>query len=210
MTEEEIIKAYAEHPDMEACMVKAKADGISNPAAHCKSKFDEEASSTLNDLAKSLELSEWDTEGLVAKIKTLQTAQTAGSQFEEQTKTEIAALKGKLLVSDYSEKVILLDLVPGTTKEKAEKLADLETSAGKDAANMVFTAWEGQQESAKKAQITETVLRPGDELPPSEFSEALAKVKEADSKLSDGDAIKKTMRDNPGLSASRNGVATEA
>ena len=195
----------AEHPGMAACMDKAKADGIEDPAAYCKAKFDEEASVTLKTLAKSLDLSEWDGEGVLVKMQGLLAAEVKGSKFEEETTSKIQELTSKLLVSEYSEKVESLELVSGTRQEKAEQLAKIDTFAGAETATLLLTSWEAQQKAAEAAKITETVLRPGNELAPSEFSEALVKYKTDNPMASESDALKATMRSNPELAATRNG-----
>ena len=190
---------------MRACMAKAKADGVEDPAAYCKAKFGEEASVTLNELAKAMDLSEWDGEGILVKVQGLLASESNGSKFEEETTSQIRDLTSKLLISEYSEKVESLELVSGTRQAKAEQLAKIETLAGAETATLLLESWEAQQKAAEAAKITETVLHTGSELAPSEFSEALVKYKTDNPSASESDALKATMRSNPSLAASRNG-----
>ncbi|MCH8234439.1 MAG: hypothetical protein IIB82_17630 [Bacteroidetes bacterium] len=72
-------------------------------------------------------------------------------------------------------------------------------SVGKETATMVLEAWQGQQKSADEAKIATTVLTPGNELAPSEFSEVAEKVRADNPNRSEAEVMKKAMKEYAGI-----------
>ncbi len=198
------ITRYAEHPDMASCIAKAKADGVADPEVFCRNKFDEEAATTLAELAKSLSLSEWDSAGILVKMKELMVSKEEGSKFEEETNKKMDGLLHDNRVFYFQEETIKLTLIPGTPKENAEKLATLEGKAGAETATMMLESWQAQEKSAQEAKVSKAVLKPGHDLEEGEFSEAVTKYQEEHEGTSKADAIKATMRSNAELASNRN------
>lgn len=193
----------------DSCLAQARTDGVDDPAAHCKEKLTPSASDNselLSGIAKALNLSEWDNDTILVKMKELATASNGSASFEEKATKEIAELRQQNRVFHYQETTIGFTEIPGTAKENAEKLAEIEASAGEVTAKMMLESWEAQNDSAKKAKISTSVLESGEHVS-AEFSESVKKYQEANPDSSRADALKEVMRKNPTQAASRNGTS---
>lgn len=202
---------FAAHPDgvdpeaWASCMAKAREDGVDDPEAHCRTKFEEEAKEVEldKDVVKALGLEEKATkEQILAKVVILTKEQ---SKFEEATSElakEVAALKHNGRVSHYESEVAVLTHTNGKAKERAEKLATIESTAGLDTATELLSSWKLADEYAEKAGITTALLDGGSD-DESSFDKEVAKYEEANPKESRAEAIKATIKAHKDLYQAR-------
>jgi hypothetical protein len=79
------------------------------------------------------------------------------SQFSSEERDALATLHQERMVSQYMEHTEGLTVIPGTTRERAEKLANMEEEDAVDR----LREWRAFQESTEKAGVTQTLLQSG-------------------------------------------------
>lgn len=156
------------------------------------------------ELAKTLNLADDATEAqiLEAVKSQVQKAQENGDrppqkEFQE-IQAELVDLRRKDRIHDYEEETSALNLIPGKPRDRAIRLAEVEASAGKDAAKALLGDWQQMQKFAEEAGITRAILDGGADGNVSTFDAAVSKFA-AEKSVSVGEATKAVMKDQPDL-----------
>ncbi len=182
----------------QACLTKARADGIENPEAHCKTQLGGSSSMSTAETAKALGLSEWaDEKAILEEIAKLKVSSTA---FAEQG-VSIKSMETKILTSEYSAETAKLTHYPGKPEEMAIELVRIHQEIGESTAKDMLTAWQKTNGYAEQAGITKAQLAQGDGKPdePATFEEKLSEFKVEHPDASERDATLATMKQHPRL-----------
>ena len=108
-----------------------------------------------NDISSALGLpTTASTEDVVQAIAALR-----ASSFSEEERTALHSLQREQRVSHFMEQVTPLDVIPGTPRDKAEKLTDLETQVSPFEAETRLGEWKAYQQTAEQAGVTQSLLR---------------------------------------------------
>ena len=141
-------------------------------------------------------------EDIIAAIKALlETAKAAAPEGEmakefAKANTRIDVLEGEKSVRDWEDKTREFKAIPGTAHENAVKLADIETKAGKEAAETQYAALKEANRLAEEAlKITGTTRTAG----PTDFDNEVAKHTKDNPKDSKSEAIKAVSHARPDL-----------
>ncbi len=89
--------------------------------------------------------------GAIAAIKS--------SSFSEEQKSSFEEMQRSYRVAHYMEETVNLKAMPGTPKEQAEKLAELEAKTSTEIADERLAEWKSYQEMADTAGVTSTLLQ---------------------------------------------------
>ena len=81
------------------------------------------------------------------------------SSFSEEERETLASLQREQRISYYTEQVASLDVIPGTSREKAEKLTDLEFAVTPYEAESRLNEWKAYAANAEQAGVTQSLLR---------------------------------------------------
>lgn len=98
-------------------------------------------------------------------------------QFSETERQTLQDLKNERRISNFMEQTTKLDVVPGSAREKAERLLKLEDILGKDASNQQLKDWQAFSESIEAAGVTKTLLSAYSEKDDSAPGKAEAKIR---------------------------------
>tara|TARA_R110000824_G_scaffold11293_2_gene49314 strand:- start:4664 stop:5455 length:792 start_codon:yes stop_codon:yes gene_type:complete len=99
------------------------------------------------------------------------------SSFSEEERSALQSLQREQRVSHFMEQVTPLDTIPGTTREKAEKLVEVEAKLGSHDANLRLNEWKAYQQNAEQAGVTQSLLRAHSESGTVEGGPAEAKIR---------------------------------
>jgi hypothetical protein len=151
-------------------------------------------------------------EEVLAAMKAMMDKAAAGNVPPEMAKElkkatdEIADLKkrldGSASLSAWKEKTAKFTAIPGTALEHATALADIESKAGKPAADAQFKALEEANRLAEAALKVVGTSRTGE---PTDFDKEVEKYQKANPTVARGTAIKTVAKERPDLWVSRNG-----
>lgn len=137
---------------------QAQEDGeeIVDDYENYENDFQEEDSITMNDdIPSALGLpATASTQDVVQAIAALR-----ASSFSEEERSALRSLQREQRVSHYTEQVASLDVIPGSSREKAEKLVELESKLGPTEAMSRLNEWSAYQQSAEQAGVTQSLLR---------------------------------------------------
>ena len=81
------------------------------------------------------------------------------SSFSEEERETLASLQREQRISYYTEQVASLDVIPGTPREKAEKLTNLEFAVTPYEAESRLNEWKAYAANAEQAGVTQSLLR---------------------------------------------------
>ena len=99
------------------------------------------------------------------------------SSFSEEERTALHSLHREQRVSHFMEQVTPLDVIPGSVRDKAEKLVDVENKLSTHEANLRLNEWKAYQQSAEQAGVTQSLLRAHSEGSTIENGPAEGKIK---------------------------------
>ena len=180
-------------------MVKLFEEGEIPKVEDLKAAFQE---ADLAAIAAALGLAEGATvEDIVAAIQALVEKAKAAPEGEMKTElskagNRIAVLEAEKSVRDWEDKTREFEAIPGTARENAVKLADIEAKAGKDAAETQYAALKEANRLAEEAlKITGTSRTAG----PTDFDNEVAKYQKDHTDVSKADAIKAVSKARPDL-----------
>lgn len=186
----------------QACLTKARADGVENPEAHCKSQLGSSGgngdSMATGEMAKALGLSEWaDNKAILEEIAKLRVSSQA---FTEQGES-VKSMETKLLTMEYSAETAKLEHYPGKPEEMATQLVRIHQEVGADSAKGMLKAWQVTDGYAEQAGVTKAQLAQGSakEEETSTYEEKLVEYKEAHPDVSERDVNLITMKAHPRL-----------
>ena len=156
-------------------------------------------------IAAALGLAEGATvEDIVAAIQALVEKAKAGPENEggemktelSKAGTRIAVLEAEKAVRDWEDQTREFNAIPGTARENAVKLADIESKAGKEAAKTQYEALkEANRLSEEALKIAGTSRTAG----PTDFDNEVVKYMKDHADVSKVDAIKAVSKERPDL-----------
>lgn len=114
----------------------------------------------------------------------------------------IAVLEGEKRVRDWEDRTREFTAIPGTAHENAVKLADIESKAGKDAADTQYAALKAANDLAAEATRSLGTARKGT---PTDFENEVAKYQKEHTDATKADAIKAVSKARPDLYFARRG-----
>jgi len=163
----------------------------------------EEPGKGVADIAAALGLgAEATVEDILTAIEALKAGAPEGAPEGEmkkefqKTQNRVAVLEGEKSVRDWEDKTREFTAIPGTAREHAVALADIESKAGKGAADTQFAALEAANKLAAEAmKIAGTSRTAG----PTDFDNEVAKYMKDHTDASKVDAIKAVSKARPDL-----------
>ncbi len=179
----------------QACLTKARADGVENPESHCTSQL---GRSNNSEMAKALGLEEWaDDKAILSEIAKLK---VGFSEFTEQKET-LKDMQTRMLTMEYTDETKGLTLMPGKPEELAERLVKIHQTIGVDEAKGMLKEWKATNHFAEQSGVTKAQLEqgPGDAGDIVTYEEKLTAWKEANPDKSEREANLATMKQHPAL-----------
>jgi hypothetical protein len=159
----------------------------------------EEPGKGVADIAAALGLgAEATVEEMVAVIEALKAAAPEGEMSKEFAKatSRIEKLEAEKRIRDWEDKTREFSAIPGTAREHAVKLADIEAEAGKDAAETQYAALkEANRLTAEAMKIVGTARIAG----PTDFDNEVSKYMAENKDASKAQAIKTVSKARPDL-----------
>ena len=182
----------------QACLTKARADGIESPEAHCTIQLKSPTSMNTSEMAKVLGLEEWaDEKSILSEIAKLK---TSFAEFTEQDKS-IKKMQTQMLTMTYGEETAKLTLMPGKPEELAERLVKIHQNIGADEAKGMLKDWQNTNHFAEQLGVTKAQLEQGNDEPDKvvTFEEKLSEWKEANPEKTEREATLATIKQHPRL-----------
>lgn len=162
----------------------------------------EEPGKGVADIAAALGLgAEATVEDILTAIEALKAGAPEGEGGEMKTEltkagSRIAVLEGEKSVREWEDKTREFKAIPGTAHEHAVKLADIESKAGKDAAETQYAALKEANRLGEEAlKITGTSRTAG----PTDFDNEVVKYMKDHTDVSKAEAIKAVSKEHPDL-----------